>query len=328
MNFAVADEQPHPILPKKNSVLTSKTLEDPALWRAQKFHFCVFNALPIVLTCVAVIFFPPSWVDLSLLLALWVTTALGLTCGYHRHFSHRSFQATKAGRVLLAIMGSLACQGPVITWAAFHRRHHELSDEPGDPHTPNCSGQGPLRIARGFLFTVLTWMWKHPMPNPGVYAVDLMKDRLMTRINKLYYPIVIAGAIFPALVGLGYGLLAGLDPIMTTLSAFLWGWAVRTFVVSSIIGWVNAANHLWGIRSFKTKERSRNIPGLGLLTFGETWHNNHHAFPNSARVGLLPRNIDTGYYFILLLRKLGLVTTIQSPSRERINQRLNLKENS
>lgn len=276
-----------------------------ALRRLQRRHFLLFDVMPAIGAVLAVALWrnaPPSAVDLVVFFLLWLTTGLGLTVGFHRYFTHRSFEANRECKLLLLAMGSMAARGPMISWVAMHRRHHECSDREGDLHSPNLNGSK----GRGWLHAHLTWMIRHDYPNVVRYAPDLLRDKALMQWNRHYYLFVVLGLALPALIG---GL-AGRS-VSAAFVGFLWGGLTRIFVVEHTMSAINSLCHLVGSRPFDTGDNSRNIPLLGLLSWGEAYHNNHHAFPYSAAFGLRRFELDPGYWFILALRRCGVVRDVK-----------------
>jgi stearoyl-CoA desaturase (delta-9 desaturase) len=215
---------------------------------------------------------------------------------------------------MLIVMGSMAGRGPMLSWVAMHRRHHELSDHEGDLHSPNLHGGTALGRLRGFLHAHLTWMIEHDYPNVAHYVPDLMADRTLLAVNRYYYVWVVLGLLIPAAIG---GLVAG--SLWGAIAGFLWGGVVRMFAVEQAMSAINSVMHSFGARPFATRDdHSRNLGVMAWLAWGEGWHNNHHAFPYSAAFGLRWFEFDPGYLFIRLLAMLGLAWNVKVPSPEKI----------
>jgi stearoyl-CoA desaturase (delta-9 desaturase) len=289
--------------------------------KLQRRHFLLFDVLPFVGTIGAIMLAfhrPVSGLDVALFFGMWLVTGLGLTVGYHRLFTHRAFATVPAVSVLLVIMGSMAGRGPMISWCAMHRRHHELSDHEGDLHSPNLHGTTLLGRLRGWLHAHLTWMIEHDYPNVAHYVPDLMQDRALVAANRHYHAWVLLGLALPAAIG---GLVT--QSLMGALTGLLWGGVVRLFVVEQTMSAVNSLLHLVGARRFATRgDNSRNSHLLALAAWGEGWHNNHHAFPYSAAFGLRWFELDPGFMFIRALEMLGLAWDVKVPTREKIARRL------
>ena len=292
--------------------------------RLQRRHFVIFDVLPFFGTLLALglLFYRPiGWLDLGLFFTMWLITGLGLTVGYHRLFSHRAFATTKAVSCALAVMGSMAGRGPMISWVAMHRRHHELSDHEGDLHSPNLHGDTVRGRLRGFLHAHLTWMIAHDYPNVAHYVPDLIAQRTLVAVNRHYYLWVLLGLMLPAAIG---GVVTG--SLWGAATGFLWGGVVRMFVVEQSMSAINSVMHIVGARPYRTRDdNSRNLGLMAWLVWGEGWHNNHHAFPYSAAFGLRWFEFDPGYLLIRLLAGLGLAWNVKIPSREKIALRRTLE---
>lgn len=248
------------------------------------------------------------WLDLILLLSMYVLTALGITVGFHRLFTHRSFETNPIIRFLLAALGSMAVQGSVLKWVALHRRHHQHSDGTDDPHSPHHSGQGILGMLRGLWHAHLGWIFRPDPPNLDHYVRDLHQDRA-TRV---------ASTLFLLWVGLGLFLPAAIAWLVTgswtgALLGLIWGGLARVFLVHHMTWSINSVCHLWGTRPYRCGDESRNNFLFGVLAFGEGWHNNHHAFPTSARHGLRWWQIDVSYWVIRGLALVGLAWKLKLP---------------
>jgi stearoyl-CoA desaturase (Delta-9 desaturase) len=290
------------------------------LHRIQRTHFVLFDILPLVGAVLAVVLLfyrPVSPLDIGLFLLMWLVTGLGISAGYHRLFTHRSYRTTTAVSVMLVIFGSMSGRGSMISWAAMHRRHHELADKPGDMHSPNLHGAGFWQRLQGFLHSHYAWMVKHDYPNVAHYTPDLLRDKNLVWASRHYMNWVVLGLAIPTIVG---GVVSA--SWWGALTGFLWGGAVRMFVVEQSMSALNSFLHLIGSQPFKLEENSRNNLLLGALVWGEGWHNNHHAFPNSASFALKPYAFDLGYWFIHLLSVLGLAWDVRVPSQEQIRTRI------
>ena len=250
------------------------------------------------------------WQDLVVLAVTYVPIGLGISVGYHRYFTHRSFKATRALRAVLAALGSAAVEGPVISWVATHRKHHVYSDQPGDPHSPHVGHDGEHEGAlRGLAHAHLGWLFLHTQrPVKTRYAPDLLADPMSRFVDRTWWLWVLLGLAFPFALGLALtGTLIG------GLTGLLWGGAVRIFLFHHCTYAINSLCHFFGRRRFTTGDESRNLAWLAPLSLGEAWHNNHHAFPTSAAHGMRWWEFDLSALVIRALERLGLV----SPDRQR-----------
>ena len=252
-----------------------------------------------------------SWIELSLLVGMYILTALGITVGYHRLFTHRSFQTFKPIQYILAVLGGMAVEGPLLRWVATHRRHHQHSDQPDDPHSPNVHGEGFLAMIAGLWHAHVGWVFKADLPGMSRYVADLSADKVLRRISALFPLWLALGLLIPTVLG---GLLT--MTWMGALFGFIWGGLARIFLVHHVTWSVNSICHIWGTRPFATHDQSRNNPVVGILAMGEGWHNAHHAFPNSARHGLRWWEPDISYGVIHAMSKLGLAWKVKIPTPE------------
>src|SRR5688500_1109389 len=252
--------------------------------------------------------------DIALFLIMYVGTGLGVTVGFHRLLTHRSFKTTPAVRGTLAALGSAAIEGPVISWVADHRKHHAFADKPGDPHSPHVDhGHGWGGALRGLVHAHFGWLFIHTQRGAKVrYAPDLIEDPVIKFVDRTFLLWAAAGLLLPFILG---GLVTW--SIEGALTGLLWGGAVRMFVLHHVTYSINSLCHFFGRRDFDTPDESRNLLWLTLLTFGESWHNNHHAFPTSAAHGLRRWQIDVSAGAIWLLEKAGLAWDVVRISPEK-----------
>jgi stearoyl-CoA desaturase (Delta-9 desaturase) len=251
-----------------------------------------------------------SWAELGVLLGMYVLTALGITVGFHRLFTHRSFEANRVVQFVLAGLGSMAVQAPLIKWVAVHRLHHQHSDQPGDPHSPYGYGAGILGILRGLWHAHLGWVFETDPPHLDRYVQDLRQNGCARLANALFPLWVTAGLLIPAALGL---VLTG--EWMGGLFGFLWGGLARIFLVHHVTWSVNSICHFWGRQPYRNRDQSRNNLLFGILALGEGWHNNHHAFPTSARHGLRWWQLDVSYWVIRALALCGCAWKVRVPAQ-------------
>ncbi len=251
------------------------------------------------------------WVDLGLLLGMYLLTTLGITVGFHRLFTHRSFETYGFIQFLFGILGSMAVQGSLLKWVALHRRHHQYSDQPGDPHSPHLHRQGILGVLGGLWHAHLGWLFAADPPDLDRYVKDLRQSRLLQSVSSLFVVWVALGLLLPAVLG---GLLLG--SWMGVWTGLIWGGLVRIFLVHHMTWSINSICHLWGFHPYRSKDESRNNFVFGVLAMGEGWHHTHHTFPTSARHGLRWWQIDVSYWLIRTLALLHLAWNVKVPSKQ------------
>jgi stearoyl-CoA desaturase (delta-9 desaturase) len=258
-----------------------------------------------------------DWIDLAVLAVAYAATGLGITVGFHRLLTHRSFQTYPAVRHALAVLGTLAVEGSVIKWVADHRKHHAFADQDGDPHTPHGAGPGVLGGLSGLWHAHVGWLFNSVgQADQRRYAPDLLKDHGLRRIDAAEKQLILASLAIPFVVGfLVKGTFTG------ALVTLVWGALVRVFLLHHATFSINSICHFFGRRRFATKDQSTNVAWLSLVTLGESWHNNHHAFPTSAFHGLRRRELDLGGLFITALERVGLAWRVVRVSPERQRQK-------
>jgi stearoyl-CoA desaturase (Delta-9 desaturase) len=252
--------------------------------------------------------------DVIVFLILYVLTGLGVTVGFHRLFTHRSFKTRPAVRGVLAILGSAAIEGPVISWVADHRKHHAFSDQLGDPHSPHVDhGVGWDGALRGLVHAHVGWLFRHDQRAARArYAPDLLRDPVIRFVDRTFFLWAIGGLALAFGLGVAIG-----GTVAAGLTALLWGGGVRMFVLHHVTYSINSICHVFGRRAFDTTDESRNVSWLALFSFGEAWHNNHHAFPTSARHGLGRRQLDPSAAVIRGLEAAGLAWDVVRVNPER-----------
>jgi stearoyl-CoA desaturase (Delta-9 desaturase) len=283
--------------------------------RAQRIANLLGVAVPAAGVVVAIVLLWGRFVGpapLVIALVMYVATGLGISVGFHRHLGHRAFQTFPAVRAVLAVLGSMALEGPVIKWVSNHRMHHAYADEPGDPHSPHVRERhGPIGGLAGLWHAHAGWMFSASnRATPERYASDLLADPAIRMIDRTFMVWALAGAVLP--FGLG---LAVSGTLRGGLLALLWGGLVRIFVLHHVTFGINSLCHFLGRRRFPTDDESRNLFWLAPVSFGEAWHNNHHAFPTSAFHGLRGREVDPGGWLISALERLGLAWNVRRPTR-------------
>ncbi|HKV93960.1 MAG TPA: acyl-CoA desaturase [Candidatus Angelobacter sp.] len=252
-----------------------------------------------------------SPLDLIMFAVMYCVTVLGIGMGFHRLIAHRAYQATLFLKIALVISGSMAAQGPVIFWTAVHRRHHSYSDRDGDPHSPHLHGEGAMEILKGLWHSHMGWLFNHELTDWGTYVRDLLHDRLIFKLNRLYFLWIALGLLLPAaiegLITMSWGGAA---------RGFLWGGLIRVLAVHHTTWSINSICHVFGSQPYQVKDYSTNNLALAIPTFGESWHNNHHAFPSSAIHGLEWWQVDITGSMIKLCAKLGLASAVKVPKKK------------
>ena len=251
--------------------------------------------------------------DVVLAAVLYAVTGHGVTVGFHRLFTHRGFTPHRTLKIALAVAGSMAVEGSVITWVANHRRHHVHSDQPGDPHSPHVSTSGPHGPVRGFVHAHVGWLFAADTTSAERYAPDVLRDRDLTIVSRLFPLLALASLTLPFLAGW-----ARSGSLVGGLTALVWAGLVRMALLHHVTWSVNSICHMVGRRPFATNDRSRNVPALALVSFGESWHNLHHAYPTSARHGVLPGQVDSSAGLIRVFEKVGWARNVRWPTADRL----------
>ena len=253
------------------------------------------------------------WSDIVVFVVMYLATAFGITIGFHRLLTHRSFETSRPVKALFAILGSAAIEGPVISWVADHRKHHAFTDREGDPHSPHVDhGHGLKGALKGLFHAHVGWLFIHTQrAAKDRYARDLIDDPIIAWVSRTFFLWAAVGLLVP--FGLGWALGGSVGAGLTGL---LWGGAVRMLVLHHVTYSINSLCHVFGSRRYDTDDESRNLLWLAPLAMGENFHNNHHAFPTSARHGLGKHQWDVSAAVIGLMERLGLVWNVKRPSAE------------
>jgi stearoyl-CoA desaturase (delta-9 desaturase) len=261
-----------------------------------------------------------DWTSLAALAGMYVISIMGVTVGFHRLFTHRSFATYKPVEYFLAIVGSTAVEGPVMNWVADHRKHHAHTDQEGDPHTPHGHGSGLKGAVTGLWYAHMGWLFDHSGTSEHTkYARDLHDDRGMQVIHRTFPLWVAVGIALPAAFGL-----AVKGTWWGAFEAALWGGPVRIFLVHHVTWSINSVCHFFGRRRFAVDDHSTNVAWLSLLSMGESWHHNHHTFPRSAFHGLRrwERRLDPTGWVIRAMRRTKLAWNVVEITPERQQQKL------
>ncbi|GAY12776.1 fatty acid desaturase [Pseudonocardia sp. N23] len=256
-----------------------------------------------------------TWTDIGIAAGFYLVSALGVTVGFHRLFTHRSFNANRPLRVALAVAGSLALQGDVLTWVSDHRRHHAFSDKEGDPHSPWRFGTSPAALVRGLWWSHVGWLFEPARTNADRFAPDLVADRDIMWVSRRFGLLTLVSLLMPALLG---GLIS-----MTwwgALTAFVWAGLARVAVLHHVTWSINSICHVLGDRPFVSRDRSTNVWPLAILSMGESWHNLHHADPTCARHGVRRGQIDISARVIWMFEKLRWADSVRWPTPVRLER--------
>jgi stearoyl-CoA desaturase (Delta-9 desaturase) len=258
------------------------------------------------------------WSDVVVFAIMYMATGLSITVGFHRYFTHRSFKTSKPMRAVLAVLGSAAIEGPIISWVADHRKHHTFADQEGDPHSPHVDhGVGWRGAFKGLVHAHVGWLFVHTQRGlRRRYARDLIDDPIVSFVDRKFVLWAVGGLVLAFALGWAIG-----GSLYTGLTGLLWGGAVRMLVVHHVTFSINSLCHFFGGRRFETDDESRNLLWLAPFSFGESWHNNHHAFPTSAEHGMRRWELDPSALFIRALEKVGLVWDVVRVDRERQERR-------
>lgn len=258
-----------------------------------------------------------GWTDVIIALVMYMITLHGVTVGYHRYFTHKSFKPNRATKIALAVAGSMAVQGPLVRWVADHRKHHKFSDRDGDPHSPWKYGNSVGALWKGLWHAHLGWLFDEEQTPQRKYAPDLMKDRDLIWISRNFWLFTLISLALPAVVG---GLVSW--SWQGALTAFFWGSLVRVALLHHVTWSINSICHTIGERPFVSRDKSANVWWLAIPSGGESWHNLHHADPTCARHGVLRGQVDSSARIIWLLEKTGMVHDVRWPVRDRVESKL------
>ncbi len=277
----------------------------------------VVVGLPVVGLIVAVLlainYGGISWTDAGIAFVFYLVSGFGVTVGFHRLFTHQAFKTNRPLKIALAIAGSLALEGPVIRWVADHRKHHAYSDAEGDPHSPWRFGSSTRGLLKGLVWAHTGWLFDREQTSARRWAPDLIADPDLMKINKLFPVIALASLLAPTLMG--YALTG---TAMGAFTAYVWGGLVRILVVHHVTWSINSLCHVIGERPYKTVDKASNVSWLALISFGESWHNLHHADPKCARHGVEKGQLDTSAEVIRLFEKAGWATDVRWPTEKRM----------
>ena len=257
-----------------------------------------------------------GWHDVVIAVVMYAVAGHGITVGFHRHFTHGSFKASRGLKIALAVAGSLAIEGPVVRWVADHRRHHAFSDREGDPHSPWRYGESVPALVKGLWWAHTGWLFDVEQTPRSKYAPDLIADQDLQRVDRAFPWLVAVSMLLPPAVG-------GLWSMswQGALTAFFWGSLVRVALLHHVTWSINSICHAMGERPFKSRDRSGNVWWLAVLSMGESWHNLHHADPTCARHGVEPGQVDSSARVIWVFERLGWARDVRWPTAKRLDAR-------
>jgi stearoyl-CoA desaturase (delta-9 desaturase) len=297
----------------------SATLGGEKRRSAEQIALLTFIVVPFVALVAAVPLswgWGVSWLDLGLMTFMYFLSCHGITIGYHRYFTHGSFKAKRPLRIALAIMGSMAVEGPLVRWVADHRKHHKFSDAEGDPHSPWKYGETVPALMKGLWWAHIAWMFDEEQTSQQKYAPDLINDPAIRRVSRQFVLWTAVSLALPAVVG-------GLVTMSWwgAATAFFWGSLVRVALLHHVTWSINSICHAVGNRPFKSRDKSGNVWWLAILSCGESWHNLHHADPTCARHGVEKGQLDSSARFIRWFEQAGWAYDVRWPKRTRLDSR-------
>jgi stearoyl-CoA desaturase (Delta-9 desaturase) len=283
----------------------------------QRVGVAIFTGVPMLALLAAV---PVAWAwgllnwqTVLIGIAFYLFSGLGVAMGFHRYFTHGSFKSTRAFKIALGVAGSMAIEGPILDWVSDHRRHHKYSDKEGDPHSPWRFGDDWKALTKGMAWAHMGWLFNRDVTSHRKFSPDWLADRDIVAIHKLFGPLVAATLLLPALIG-------GLWTMswQGALIAFFWASLVRVSFLHHVTWSINSICHTFGKREFEARDKSKNVAWLAVLSFGESWHNLHHADPTCARHGVFKGQIDIAARSIWLAERLGWVRDVRWPDEARL----------
>ncbi len=287
--------------------------------KAQLVSASLLVALPLIAVVVAIVIFWShgiGWLDLGLGVGMYLVTGIGLSVGFHRLFTHRSFVPARWLKVTLAIAGTMGVEGSLTSWVSQHRRHHAFTDRPGDPHSPAPAGPGLADQLGGLWHAHAGWLFVHNEVNAERWSSDLQADPDLAFVSRTVVLWAVLSFLLPTLIGW-----VVIGTIWGALLAGLWGGVVRVALLHHVTWSTNSLCHTFGKQPFGDKDRSTNFAPLALLSFGDAWHNTHHAFPRSARHGVDPGQVDIAADMIRVFERLGWATDVHWPRPAAMNRR-------
>jgi stearoyl-CoA desaturase (delta-9 desaturase) len=307
----VSPSAPHPAAPRGPEPILAG--EHSSI---EMFLFAFFTIVPFLALATAVPLawgWGLTWLDVGLGVFFYTLTGLGVTIGFHRYFTHRAFTTRRCVRITLAIAGCMAMQGPIIGWVADHRRHHAYADRDDDPHSPWRFGTSPAALLKGFWHAHLGWLFERAQTNAARFAPDLRADPDIQKIDRLSPVLCAVSLLAPAVFG---GLISW--SWWGALTGFFWASLVRVAALHQVTWSVNSLCHMIGNRPFTVRDKSTNFWPLAIVSFGESWHNSHHADPTCARHGVRRGQLDISARIIWIFERLGWVSNVRWPRSDRL----------
>jgi stearoyl-CoA desaturase (delta-9 desaturase) len=295
-------------------------LQDEPKGRFEKIMVALFVVVPMLALIAAVPLawgWGLGWREAVIAVVFYFVSGLGISMGFHRYFTHGSYKANTGLRVALAIAGSLAIEGPVLTWVADHRRHHKYSDREGDPHSPWRFGEDWKALSKGLAWAHIGWMFDGNHTSQEKFCPDLLADKNIARISRNFPALVAISLLAPAAIG-GLWTWSWQGAVIT----FFWASLVRVAFLHHVTWSINSICHTFGKEEFEVRDKSRNVNWLAILSFGESWHNLHHSDPTCARHGALRGQIDIAARLIWVCEKLGWATDVRWPDEARLSGKL------
>jgi stearoyl-CoA desaturase (Delta-9 desaturase) len=287
--------------------------------RAEQITIGIFIVLPVLAIVAAVPIAWGGWLgwsDVIITAVMYAFTGLGITVGFHRYFTHKSFKPNRGVKILLGVAGSMAIQGPIVRWVADHRKHHKFSDRDGDPHSPWRYGNTLPALMKGLFYAHMGWLFDTEQTSQRQYAPDLLKDKDIVKMSRAFPWFVLVSLTLPAVLG---GLIT--MSWQGAVTAFFWASLVRVGMLHHVTWSINSICHAVGERPFKSRDKSGNVWWLAIPSFGESWHNLHHSDPTCARHGVLRGQVDLSARTIWVFEKLGWVHAVRWPVKERLNMK-------
>jgi len=291
-------------------------IDETPMTRAQQGLVGLFVFAPMLALVAAIPFawgWGLGWHDIVIAAVFYWVSGFGITVGYHRYFTHSSFKAKTGLRVALAIAGSMAMEGPVVTWVADHRRHHKYSDKDGDPHSPWRYGEDAKALFKGLLWAHFLWLFDPNQTSQEKFTPDLLADARIRKVDSWFPGIVAFSLLGPALIGGLWGM-----SWHSAITAFFWAGLVRITLLHHVTWSINSICHTWGNKDWESRDRSVNVGWLAIASFGESWHNLHHVDPTCARHGALKGQIDQSARVIRWFEQLGWAYDVRWPNEQRL----------